>query len=142
VNLPNRGQIPNLPSGAVVESYSTIDRTGVRPEMLAPLPPGPAAVCASHLAEQELTVDAAIHGNRRKALRALCMDPAITLWSVAAPLLDEMLQATKACLPQFHCAMTRPTIRDIARRAGVSAAGTPAEAGARLARRSRKADNR
>jgi hypothetical protein len=70
------------------------------------------------------------------------MDPAITLWSVAAAPLDEMLQATKACLPPFHCAKTRPTIRDIARRADVSAAGTPTEAGARLARRSRKADNR
>ncbi len=101
VNLPNRGQIPNLPAGAVVESYATIDKTGVHPEALAPLPPGPAAVCASHLAEQELTVDAAIRGDRRKALQALCMDPAIQVWSVAAPLLDEMLQATKAYLPQF-----------------------------------------
>ncbi len=102
VNLPNCGQIPNLPRGAVVESYATVDRTGVHPEMLTPLPPGPAAVCASHMAEQELTVEAAIEGNRQKALQALCMDPAIQLWSAAAPLLDEMLEATKAYLPQFH----------------------------------------
>jgi len=47
-------------------------------------------------------VDAATEGHRRKALQALCMDPAIQLWSVAAPLLDEMVEATKAYLPQFH----------------------------------------
>jgi alpha-galactosidase len=102
VNLPNRGQIPNLPTGAVVESFAVIDRAGVHPEMLAPLPPGPAAVCANHLAEQALTVEAAIEGDRRKALQALCMDPAIQIWSTAAPMLDEMLEATRAYLPQFR----------------------------------------
>jgi alpha-galactosidase/6-phospho-beta-glucosidase family protein len=30
------------------------------------------------------------------------MDPAIQRWSTAKPLLDEMLQATAAHLPQFH----------------------------------------
>ncbi len=102
MNLPNRGQIPNLPAGAGVESYATIDRTGVHPEMLAPLPPGPAAVCASHAGEQELTVDAAVEGDRCKALQALCMDPGIQFLSSAAPMLDEMLEATAAYLPQFH----------------------------------------
>lgn len=47
-------------------------------------------------------MDAAIEGDRRKAFQPLCMDPAIQVWSVAAPLLDEMLQATKAYLPQFR----------------------------------------
>ena len=102
VNLPNQGQVPNLPLGAVVETYAAIDGTGVHPEFQKPLPPGPAAVCQSHLVEQELTVEAAIQGDRRKALQALCMDPAIHLWSIAEPLLNEMLQGTAAYLPQFH----------------------------------------
>ncbi len=85
-----------------MESYATIDETGVHPERLAPLPPGPAAVWASHLTELELTVEAAIEGDGRKAPQAFCMDPATQVWSVAAPLLDEMLQATMAYFPQFH----------------------------------------
>jgi alpha-galactosidase len=102
VNIPNRGQIPNLPPGAVVECYATINRAGVHPEFPGPLPRGPAEVCLSHLAEQELTVDASIRGDRRAALQALLMDPAIQVWSSAAPMFDEMLRGTAAYLPQFH----------------------------------------
>jgi hypothetical protein len=69
---------------AVVESYSTIDRTGVRPEMLAPLPPGPAAVCATHLAEQELTSGA---WRRRRSTRC-CRPPRLACRSFTAPRLD------------------------------------------------------
>jgi alpha-galactosidase len=102
VNIPNQGQIPNLPAGAVVECYATVDRWGVHPEFPGPLPHGPAEVCLAHLAEQELTVDAAIHGDRRRALQALLMDPAVQSWEMAAPMLDEMLSGTAAYLPQFR----------------------------------------
>ncbi len=102
MNVPNQGQVPNLPAGAVVESYRAIDGTGVHPEVQPPLLPGPAAVCQSHLVEQELTVDAALQGDRGKALQALCLDPALQRWEIAAPLLDEMLRATAAYLPQFR----------------------------------------
>lgn len=102
VNIPNRGQIPNLPEGAVVECYATVDRWGVHPDFPGPLPHGPAEVCLSHLAEQELTVDAAIRGDRRAALQALVMDPAVQSWETAAPMLDEMLRGTAAYLPHFR----------------------------------------
>jgi alpha-galactosidase len=102
VNLPNQGQIPNLPTGAVVEGYAGIDGWGVHPEFIGPLPHGPTEVCLSHLAEQELTVDAGIRGDRHTALQALLMDPAIQTWSSAGPMLEEMLKATAAFLPQFR----------------------------------------
>lgn len=38
----------------------------------------------------------------RAALQALLMDPAIQTWFSAAPMLDEMLAATAAFLPQFR----------------------------------------
>jgi alpha-galactosidase len=102
VNIPNQGQIPNLPAGAVVECYATVDRRGVHPEFPGRLPHGPAEVCLSHLAEQELTLDAAIHGDRRRALQALLMDPAVQSWETASPMLDEMLSGTAAYLPRFR----------------------------------------
>jgi alpha-galactosidase/6-phospho-beta-glucosidase family protein len=94
VNLPYRGQIPNLPQDAVVETYAQVDAGRVAP--------GPAAVCHSHLVEQELTVDAAIAGDRRKALQALCLDPAVFNWSMTERLLDELFRGTAAYLPQFR----------------------------------------
>ncbi len=102
VNIPNQGQIPNLPVGAVVECYATIDRWGVHPEFPGPLPHGPAEVCLAHLAEQELTVDAAIRGDRRAALQALLMDPALQSWETAVPMLDELLKGTAVYLPQLR----------------------------------------
>ena len=102
VNIPNRGQIPNLPAGAVVECYAAVDRWGLHPEFPGPLPHGPAEVCLAHLAEQELTLDAAIHGDRRRALQALLMDPAVPSWEKATPMLDEMLEGTAAYLPRFR----------------------------------------
>lgn len=101
VNIPNRGQVPNLPPGYVVECFARIDRWGVHPEFPGPLPPMPAAVCNWHLAAMELALDAALTGDRALALQALRMDPAVQDWSAAAPLLDEMLAATAAWLPQF-----------------------------------------
>ncbi len=53
-------------------------------------------------ADLEIPVRYALEGDRRKALQALCMDPALQRWEIAEPLLDEMLRATAAYLPQFR----------------------------------------
>jgi alpha-galactosidase len=101
VNIPNQGQVPNLPAGAVVECYARVDGYGVHPEFPGPLPAMPAAVCNWHLAEMELTLDAAIAGDRALALQALRMDPTVPHWAAAEAMLDELLAATAEWLPQF-----------------------------------------
>lgn len=101
VNIPNEGQISNLPTGAVVECFATIDRFGVHPEFVGPLPPHAQAVAAWHLQEMALTVEAALTGDRSTALQALCMDPAVTDWQAAPKLLDELIAGTSAYIPQF-----------------------------------------
>lgn len=101
VNIPNRGQVPNLPRGAVVECYARVDRHGVRPEFPGALAPMPAAVCNWHLSIMELTIDAAIRGDRGLALEALRMEPTVHDWEKAAPMLDELIEANARWLPQF-----------------------------------------
>ncbi|HOG45739.1 MAG TPA: hypothetical protein PLJ35_08865 [Anaerolineae bacterium] len=102
VNIPNLGQVPNLPRGAVVECYARVDARGVHPEFPGPLPAMPAAVCNWHLAIMELTLEAALCGDRGLALEALRMEPTVREWEAAAPMLDELLAANATWLPQFQ----------------------------------------
>ncbi len=101
VNIPNQGQVPNLPEDAVIECFARIDQGGIYPDFVGPLPPGPQQICACHLTQQEVTIDAAISGDRRLALQALYMDPTIQNWATAPAMLDEMLRGTADHLPQF-----------------------------------------
>lgn len=102
VNIPNEGQISNLPHGAVVECTAVIDQFGIHPEFFGDLPPQAHAVTAWHLEEMALTLDAAIEGDRNKALQALRMDPVVTDWEIAEKVLDEMIADTIEYLPQFR----------------------------------------
>lgn len=101
VNIPNRGQVPNLPRRAVVECFARVDRSGVHPEFPGPLPAMPAAVCNWHLTIMEMTIEAALRGDRGLALQALRMEPTVPDWDKAAPMLDELIAANAAWLPQF-----------------------------------------
>ena len=102
VDIPNQGQVPNLPPASVVECFAEVDRFGVHPEFPGALPTVPAAVCNWHLAAMEMTLDAALRGDRGLALQALRMDPAVLDWAGTELMLDEMLEATAAWLPRFR----------------------------------------
>jgi alpha-galactosidase len=69
------------------------------------LPEALAAHLRHHLAVQELTLEAALTGDRRIAQQAFELDPFVAARLTieeAKSLLDEMLQAHAAHLPQFH----------------------------------------
>jgi alpha-galactosidase len=102
VNLPNGGQVTDLPDGVVVECMGTVDGSGVRPRDVAS-----AGAAAEHLrrvvASQELTVEAALTGDRRLVLQALLADPVGGTLPLehATALTDELLAASAPWLPQF-----------------------------------------
>jgi alpha-galactosidase/6-phospho-beta-glucosidase family protein len=100
-NLPNRGQVPNLPADAVVESPCIADGAGLRPLMLPPLSPGVAGTLATRLQWGETVVDAALEGSRDKFIQALILDGAVDSLEKATALADELLAAQAAYLPQF-----------------------------------------
>lgn len=101
-NLPNRGQIPNLPRDVVVEAPAMADGSGLRPIMQKPLPAGIAGTLASRLMWQETIVEAALEGNRSKFIQALVLDGAVNSIETAASLAEELLAAQAAYLPQFR----------------------------------------
>jgi alpha-galactosidase len=100
-NLPNTGQIPNLPPGSTVETPVHVGAAGVEPIFVGPLPEAAAELCRRELVVAQLCVDSAVEGDRRKALQCLLLDPVITDIEIAKQILDDYLTAYKGYLPQY-----------------------------------------
>lgn len=100
-NLPNTGQIPNLPLGAIVETPGVMSAMGIQPLACPPLPEGIAELCRRELVRSEIVIEAAKTGDRQLALQALLLDPMITDIDQARAILDDFITTFRAYLPQF-----------------------------------------
>jgi alpha-galactosidase len=100
-NLPNTGQIPNLPLGAVLETPAIVDSSGVHPIMQAPLPTAAAGVLATRFAWVDVVVEAALERSRAKFVDALILDGGVKSTDMASALADELLEAQRAFLADF-----------------------------------------
>jgi alpha-galactosidase len=103
VNLPNIGQIDNLPKGAVVETLGLVDGAGFAPITIGPLPEILRGLTEIHCHVQKMTLEAALTGNEKLAFEALMLDP---LCAKLAPtqirkMGKELMKATAKYLPQF-----------------------------------------
>jgi len=101
LNLPNRGQMCDLPEDAVVETMGAAGANGAQGLAVGPIPRGVAGHLKKIVEMQEMVVEAALTGDRNLALQALLMDPLVTEYSTAKKMLDELIRATKKYLPQF-----------------------------------------
>jgi alpha-galactosidase len=101
VNLPNSGQITNLPFGAIVETPGVVTGAGVQPVHVGPLPEPIAELCRREITVARLAVDAAVHGDRQAALQCLLLDPVVSDMDVARRILDDYLRTYRQHLPQF-----------------------------------------
>jgi len=103
MNLPNAGQVNNLPKGVVVETYGVIDATGMLATVYGDVPAGVQNVLQKHISNQEITIQAVLTGDRRLALQVLLNDPLSSRLKIAqaGQLLEEMLEANKQYLPKF-----------------------------------------
>ena len=102
VNVPNEGSITNLPEGSIVEVPALVDASGVTPLCMGQLPKGVLGLTQSLIVWQELTVDAALSGNRDLVLQALLAQPWVLSIKQAEEMCDEMLAAHAAYLPEFQ----------------------------------------
>ena len=101
VDVRNDGALPDLPDDAVVEVPAVIDRDGAHPVRLAALPSEVVGLVQDAKAYERLAVRAALTGDRRVALLALLANPLVGRWGMAEALLDALLEANRAHLPQF-----------------------------------------
>ncbi len=100
-NLPNAGQISNLPIGATVETPVIVDGAGIHPVHVGALPEPVAELCRRETMVAQLCVDAAVNGDREKALQCLLLDAVITDIETGRKILDDYLTSYKEYLPQF-----------------------------------------
>lgn len=102
-NVPNQGQIANLPLGAVVETPVMAGPLGFRPIVVGDIPEPVRTWVERHIRVQELTVEAGMAGDMDQAIRALALDPVVSHLTFAE--IKEMgrrlLQANSQYLPQF-----------------------------------------
>ncbi len=101
VNIPNQGQIPNLPSGAIIELPGIINADGISGIPVDPLPEGIAELIRREITVSHLTVDAVVKGDRQLALQAILLDPVIRDMDTAKLILDDYLLTYREHLPTF-----------------------------------------
>jgi len=101
VNVPNMGAISNLPSDAIVEVPAVIDSSGARPLCVGDLPRPILGITLHLLNWQELTVDAALSGDKNVLFQALLACPYVHSIKAAEEILKELLVAHAQYMPQF-----------------------------------------
>ena len=103
VNLPNMGQIPNLPLGVVVETNASFRADSVNPIVAGPLPDTLYGLIAPIVAEQEMVVEAGLTRNIELAFKAFSSSNHMPLPTAEArKLFDEMIENTKEYLTEYN----------------------------------------
>lgn len=103
-NVRNFGLIDNLPQGCCVEVPVLASKNGLEPIHVGPLPAHLAIMNNISARCEELAVEAAIEGDPKKVFHAICFDPltsAVLSLEEIKTMVNEMLEANKAWLPQF-----------------------------------------
>lgn len=103
-NIRNFGLIDNLPEGCCVEVPVLASKKGLEPIHVGPLPEHLAVLVNTSARCEELAVEGAITGDRRKIFHAICFDPltsAVLSLDEIKKMVDEMFEANKDYLPQF-----------------------------------------
>ena len=103
VNIPNIGQTPNLPLGAVVETNARFSADSVQPVYSGEVPKEIYPLVSRVSAEQQLICDACAERDLEKAFNAFICDPLVTTigWADAKKLFDEMVDNTKSYLTEY-----------------------------------------
>jgi alpha-galactosidase len=94
-----------LPYGSLVEVPCLVDKNGIQPTHVGNLPAHLAALNKTNISVQELAVEAAVEGDRRKAFHSIAMEPltqAVLSLEEIHSMVEEMFEAEKEWLPQFN----------------------------------------
>ena len=99
VNARNRGTMPFLPDEAVIEVPAAIGAAGARPVPVAPLDAQMRGLVAHVSAYEELALDAALRGGRRRVAGALLAHPLVGQYELAGRLADRLIAENADYLP-------------------------------------------
>lgn len=102
INLPNYGQAPGIIPGAVIESTTVVNGSGLHPLAFIEIPVGIRAIMQRILGAQELTVEASIKGDRNLIIQTFMADLTAVRRPDAEKLADLILREHKEYLPHFY----------------------------------------
>jgi 6-phospho-beta-glucosidase len=101
VNTTHAGAVPGWSQDWVLEMPCRVDKSGIHPLPAEPLP----LVCFGLLAQVKsyelLTVEAAVHGDRKAAYQALLAHPLGPKADQVQRVLDDLLETNRVYLPRF-----------------------------------------
>ena len=104
-NVRNFGLISNLPEGCCVEVPVLASKGGLEPIAVGELPPQLALLNNISARCEELAVEGAYEGNKRKVFHAVLFDPltsAVLSMEETKAMVDEMFEANKEYLTYFQ----------------------------------------
>jgi len=103
VNIPNVGQIPNLPLGAVVETNAIFRSDEVTPVFAGNIPTEIHSLVSRICAEQEAVFDGIKRRDLEAIFEAFASDPLVTCsLSDARKMFNEMVENTKEYLKDYN----------------------------------------
>ncbi len=101
VSTRNNGTIKDLPDDCAVEVTCTLTGKGPVPYNFGSFKPQERGLLQLMKSMEELTIEAAVTGDRGTLLQAFMMNPLITSGNVAKQVMEELLEAHKKHLPNF-----------------------------------------
>ena len=102
VNIPNRGQIPNLPIGAVVETNASFRSDSITPVFAGEIPKAIYPLVSRVCGQQEILSEAIAKRDLNEIFNVFANDPLVTCSiSDAKKLFDEMCENTKEYLKMY-----------------------------------------
>ncbi len=109
VNLPNAGQVQDLPMSAIVETNALFTKDAIHPVLSGLLPAQVNGLVSLHIGKQEATVRAALDGNLEAAFAAFLCDPLVAVPAEnARKLFDEMVYKTRKYIPYYNACLKNP----------------------------------
>ena len=102
VNIPNMGQIPNLPIGAIVETNAVFRANSLKPVFAGEIPSAIYPLVSRICGQQEALSEAVAERDIEKIFAVFVNDPLVTCNSSDARMLfDEMCENTKKYLTMY-----------------------------------------
>lgn len=113
VSTKNKGALGDLDDECIVEVTSYIGATGAMPVAWGKMPSAQKGWLQGMKAMEECVIEAALSGDYGMLLEAFALNPLIQSGTDARQVLDELLVAHQAYLPQFQDTITKLTEKGI-----------------------------
>lgn len=99
-NYRNLGQCRELPLDTVVETFLTVDATGIHPAIAHPLPKSAAIIARDAAMREEMFMEAAMEWDAQKLTSALAIDPLVLDFTRVRDVVKDIMDYNAQFLPK------------------------------------------